>query len=88
MLGCVAIDRAQEAQELPVAVSRHAFADDLAGGHVEGGKQCRGAVALVVMSHRAGPPLLDGQPRLRAVERLDLALLIDAKHQGLLGGLR
>ncbi|TIS39156.1 MAG: hypothetical protein E5W95_11120 [Mesorhizobium sp.] len=34
------------------------------------------------MGHRAGPPLLDGQPGLRAVERLDLALLVDAKHQG------
>lgn len=37
LLGRVAIDRAQEAQELLVAVSRHAFADDLAGGHFEGG---------------------------------------------------
>jgi len=35
---------------------------------------------LVVMGHRAGAPFLDRQPGLGAVERLDLALLIDREH--------
>src|SRR5579859_989972 len=52
--------------------------------HVKGGKQRRGAVALVIVRHRLGPPLFERQARLRAVERLDLALLVDAQHQGTL----
>ena len=66
-----------------MAVPLHALADDLAGGDVEGGEQRRGAVALVVVRHGAGAALLQRQPGLRAVERLDLALLVDAQHQRL-----
>ena len=62
-------------------VARHAFADDLAHLHVECGEQRRRAMALVIV----GAPLdLAGahrQQRLGAVERLDLALLVDAQHQ-------
>ena len=36
---------------------------------------------LVIVGHRACPPLLDRQPGLRAVERLDLTLLIDREDQ-------
>ena len=50
--------------------------------HVESRKQGRGAVALVVVRHRAGAALLHRQARLGAVERLDLALFIDRQHQG------
>src|SRR5688572_6981810 len=38
----------------------------------------------VIMGHRPGTALFQGQTRLRAVECLDLALLIDGKHQRLL----
>ena len=58
-------------------MSPHALADDLAGGDVERGEQRRRAVALVVVRHRSGAALLHRQARLRAVERLDLALLVD-----------
>lgn len=33
------------------------------------------------MRHRSGAPLLPRQPRLRAIERLNLALLVDAQKQ-------
>jgi len=78
-----AVDVAQELQELLVAVALEAAADHLAGGDVEGGKQGRGAVPLVVVGHGAGAALLKRQPRLRSVQRLDLALFIDTQHQGL-----
>src|SRR5258707_8728785 len=39
-----------------------------------------GKIPIQVMGHRAGAPFLDRQPGLGAVERLDLALLIDRKH--------
>src|SRR6202022_780807 len=48
------------------------------------GEEWCGAVALVIMGHRAGTALFQGQTRLRAVECLDWALLIDGKHQRLL----
>ena len=40
---------------------------------------------LVVVGDGAGTPTLHRQARLRAVERLDLALLVAAEHQGVLG---
>ena len=49
----------------------------------EGGEQRGRAVALVVVRHRCGAPLLQRQAGLGAVERLDLALLVDAEHERL-----
>ena len=63
-----------------MAVALHAAADDRAVEHVEGGEQRGGAVALVVMGHGAGAALLHRQAGLGAVERLDLALLVDRQH--------
>jgi hypothetical protein len=51
-------------------------------------KQGRRAVALVVVGHRASAALLDGQPRLRAVERLNLAFSSTQRTSALSGGLR
>ena len=79
------VDGLEEAEELAMPVARHALADDGAIEHVEGGKQRRGAVALVVVRHCPAAALLHRQPRLGAVEGLDLALFIDRQHQGLVG---
>src|SRR5205085_3299832 len=49
----------QETDELLVPVTLHAAPNDLAVEHVERGEQGGGAVALVVMRHRAGPPFLE-----------------------------
>ena len=48
--------------------------------HVERGEQRGGAVALVVVGHGAAAAGLDRQSGLGAVERLDLALLVDRQH--------
>jgi len=45
-----------------MAVALHVAADDRAVENVEGGEQGRGAVALVVVRHGAGAPLLRGRP--------------------------
>ena len=66
-------------------MARHALADDPALQHVERGEQCRRAVALVIMGHRPAAAALHRQPWLRAVERLDLRLLVDRQHQRVLG---
>ena len=39
-------------------------------------------MALVLVGHGAGLALLQGQAGLGSVERLDLALLVDAQHDG------
>ena len=78
----VAMDDAQEAQKLLMAVPLHAGAQHRAGRHIESGKQGRGAMPFIVMGHRAGAALLERQARLGAVERLDLRLFIDRQHQG------
>ena len=83
--GRLLIDGAQEAQKLLMAVTPHALSDDRTGGDIKGGEQRSCSMPLIIMGHRAGPPLLDRQPRLGAVERLDLALLIDTQHHGLVG---
>ena len=75
----------EETPELGSPVPGEALADDPAGGDVEGGKQCRRAVPFVAVAaplDLAGP---HGQQRLRAVERLDLAFLVDTQHQRTLG---
>src|SRR5271165_7614237 len=51
--------------------------------HVQRREQGRGPIALVVVGHRAGAPLLHGQTGLGPVQRLNLAFFIDAEDRGL-----
>ena len=80
------LDGVEEADELLMPVALHAAADDLALEHVERGEQGRRAVALVVVGHGAAAALLQRQAGLGAVERLDLALLVDRQHDAWAGG--
>jgi len=48
----LAVDLPEERQEFVCPVARQAFADNLAGRHIERGEERRRAVALVVMGHR------------------------------------
>ena len=81
----LAINLAQELQPLHVGVTLLALANDLAVKDVECGKQRGGAIALVVVCHGLRTPLFQRQPRLGAVQRLHLALLVTAQHQRTLG---
>ena len=82
---CRPIDLREELAELRGAMAPGEAAEDLAGRHVEGGVQIRGPVSLVVVRQRPAPARLHGQARLRAVERLDLRLLVDREHQRVVG---
>jgi hypothetical protein len=57
------------------------FGPHFAGSHIQGGKQRRGAVTCVVVGTPLGLSWSHRQRRLRAIERLDLALFISAQHQ-------
>ena len=78
----LALDGVEEADELLMPVALHAAADHRAVEHVQRGEQRRRAVALVVVGHGPGAALLQRQAGLGAVERLDLALLVDRQHDG------
>ena len=80
-----AVEMFEKAQELAVAVAWQALAHDLAGGYVQGGKQRRSTVALVVVGHRLCLATLQRQTGLGTIERLDLTLLVDREHDGPLG---
>jgi hypothetical protein len=54
-------------------------------GYVEGGERRGRAVTFLVVGHRTGAALLHRQTGLGAVERLDLALLIDREDDGMGG---
>jgi hypothetical protein len=75
---------AQKFQKLLVPVTRIALADHLAFHHLQGGKERGGAVSFVVVGQGAAAAFLERQSRLRAVQRLNLTLLVHAQHHGVL----
>jgi hypothetical protein len=80
------LDSIEETDELLVAVLLHAAADHAAIQHIESGKQCGGAMPLVVVRHGPAAAPLPGQAWLGAIERLDLALFVDRQHEACAGG--
>ena len=86
LVGHLVVDAVEEVAELDGTMPAMQLADDLAGGDVEGGEQRGGAVPSVVVGLALGLARPHGQQRLAAVEGLDLRLLVDAEHQGAVGG--
>ena len=80
--GHLALDGIEEADEFEVAVALHAAADHRAVEYAGGSEQGGGAVPLVVVRHGLAASRLDRQSGLGAVERLDLALLVNRQHHG------
>ena len=68
-----------------MSVLGHAAPDDAAVEDIEGGEQGGGAVPLVVVGHGAALARLQRQARLRAVEGLNLTLLVDRNDHGMRG---
>ncbi len=79
-------DLVHEVEELAPTASLVVGRLDQAGGHLEGGEQRRGSMALVLVGE-AGEALPVGQPQpaLGPLERLDRGLLVDADDDGVLG---
>jgi len=81
----VGFDAAQESQEFLMSVTRLALSEHYAVEYIEGRKQHRGAVALVVVSNALDIAKTQRQHRLRALDRLHLTFLIHTQHQGVFG---
>jgi len=82
--GRMGIELVQESPKFLMTMPRETRAQDGAFEDIERRKQRRGAVSLVVMRHRAGAAAFHRQPRLRALQRLNLAFLVHAEDQRLL----
>jgi len=76
------IDLLEKTNKFLVPVPRHAIADHFSIQHAEGSEQRRRSVTNVIMRHSSAAAFLHRQPRLRSVERLDLAFLVDTQNQG------
>ena len=70
------LDGVEKGYEFLLPVTSHGLADYRAVEDVEGCKQRRGAVALIVMRARLWPALLHGKRHLGASQRLNLRLLV------------
>ena len=65
-----------------MAMALHVAAHHGSVEHVQRREQGRRPVPLVVVGHGSGAAFLERQAGLRSVERLDLALFVDGKHDG------
>ena len=81
------LDSVEETNELLVPVTLHVAADDGAVENVEGSKQRRGPIAFIVVGHRPSAARLHRQAWLGAIERLDLAFLVDREDNSVIGGI-
>ena len=79
-------DVVHEVEELDAPPALLVRGRHLAGGHLEGGEQGRGAVALVVVAVAGQRPAVRQlQIALRPLQRLDRRLLVDTDDDGVLG---
>jgi hypothetical protein len=78
--GNLVLDGVEKADELLMPMALRVAANHGSVEQVHRHKQGRRPVPLVVMGHGSGAALLERQPGLGPVERLDLALFVDAEH--------
>ncbi len=80
LLGNALVDAPPEGEELLMAVARLASGEHGAAQHIQRGKECRGAVPLVIVCNAFNVAEPQRQHRLGALERPTLALLVHAHH--------
>lgn len=71
----------EKLQELLVTMASIALTDNFTLRYLKCGKERRGPIPLVIVGHRSAAAFLHRQPRLSAVQGLNLALFIDTEHQ-------
>src|ERR1035438_5261047 len=82
--GCVTANPVKKSNPFLMAVPVHTSSNDLAIGGIHGREQRGGSVSLVIMGHGLATPFLERQSRLRAIQGLDLTLLVAGEDQGML----
>ena len=84
-LGDIGLDLVEKRSELGRPMTAIALSDHVTRRDVERGKERGCAMALVVMATPGGLAWPHRQHGLAAIQRLDLALLVDAKHDHMFG---
>ena len=79
------VDELEKPNKLLMPVARQAVADDLAVEHAEGREKGCGSVALVIVSLAGWDTGPQWQQRLRSIQSLNPAFLVDAEHQCFVG---
>src|SRR6266446_9673255 len=80
-----AVDLLEKFQPLAMGVFLGGVSDDFALQIIQRGKEGDRAVAVVIVGLGADMPFAQWQPRLTALQSLDLAFLVTTKHHCLLG---
>jgi len=78
------LDRAEEGEELSRSVALVALPEDLPLEDVQAGEEVRRPVPPVVVGLPLGDARAEREDRLRAIEGLNLGLLVDAQDEGVL----
>ncbi len=84
-LGHGRVDRVEELPKFDGAVASMKLRHDLRGLDIQGGEERRGAMPFVVVRPAFHLPRPHRQQWLRAIERLNLRLLVDTEHDGVRG---
>src|SRR5438046_1206022 len=79
------LDQAEKPEPFLMSMALLAQAKDFAVGGIQRGKQSGGAVSFVVMRQGGAAPTLQRQTGLGTIQGLNLALLVRAQHQRVLG---
>ena len=82
-----AIDLTQESEELLMTVARFTACDDFPGGDIESREQSGRAVPFVVMGDAFDVAKAHGEKGLSPLKSLNLGLLIDREHHGVVRGI-
>ena len=82
-----AVDLTQESEELLMTVSRFTAGDDSPGGHIESREQSGRAVTFVIMGDAFDVAEAHGENGLSSLKSLNLGLLIDREHHGVVRGI-
>lgn len=78
------LDLTEEGKELLAAVARLHLSNDPSGGDIERGEERSRAMAEVIVAASLWLAGAKGQNGLSTLQRLDLTLLVDTKHQSVL----
>ena len=81
----VGLDMLEEAEKLLMTMARATLREDPAIGDVERGKKGRRTVSDVIVGDALNIAKPERQHRLHAFQRLNLALFVDAQHDGVIG---
>src|SRR5215210_817493 len=82
--GTLLVQSPEKPEKLLVSMPFMALSDYPAAQKFQSREQSGGSVALVIMRHGPATALLQGQARLRTIQRLNLTLFVHAQHDCLL----